>query len=236
METIAEVTKGCEWCTNWLRTGFKDGKATVRTKLQELDEWTKHYEKAHRSKHHKGNGTYNGAFAFTLTMSPADELTAGDLLVAVRKVMSQKSNKVVRYAWYYEDKGKDAEGVAIHPHIHGMYETETGGRIHSKHWQRAWKIWDERKPMGQGFRGGYHRPVKMEECYDVYIKKSNMLGEKMLPMSITNAEVSCEQSETTHGDCRSQSDKSSADGAEGEEGIRKASASNCEEEAGNKIC
>lgn len=128
-------------------------------------------------KTHKGNGAPQGAFAFTLTMSPADELTAGDLLVAVRKLMSQKSNPVKRYAWNYEEKGKDASGNPLHPHIHGIYETESGGRIHAKHFQRVWKIWDEKKPMGQGFRGGYHRLVKSEEDYADYIAKEGMLGE-----------------------------------------------------------
>lgn len=124
-----------------------------------------------------GNGKPSGLFAFTLTKSPKDPLSIGDMLVAVRKIMSQKSCKVIRYAWYYEDKGRDENGDAIHPHIHGLYETETGGRIEAKHFKRAWSVWDEKKPLGAGFQGGYHRPVRSEEGYGDYIKKDGHMGE-----------------------------------------------------------
>ena len=101
-----------------------------------------------KSRAHSGNGKHNGLWAFTLTKSPKDTETVGDMLAAVRKVMQQKSCPVVEYAWYYEDKGRDENGDPIHPHIHGLYETETGGRIERKHWKRAWPLWDENKPMG----------------------------------------------------------------------------------------
>lgn len=127
--------------------------------------------------HHTGNGTYSGPWAFTLTMSPKDAKTIGDMLIAVRKVMRQKSCPVVKYAWYYEDKGRDVNGDAIHPHIHGMYETVSGGRIEAKHWKRAWDIWDEKKPIGTGFRGGYHRPVRNSEKYSDYMKKDGGMSE-----------------------------------------------------------
>lgn len=122
----------------------------------------------------EGNGAPKGRFAFTLTKSPTDPFTIEDMLNAVRKIMKQKSCPVAEYAWYYEDKGKDDNGIPIHPHIHGMYETHTQGRIESKHFKRAWSIWGENDPskrMGQGFRGGYHRPVRSDEAYNNYIKK-----------------------------------------------------------------
>lgn len=124
-----------------------------------------------KNRSHVGNGTYSGPWAFTLTMSPSDALDKSDLIRAVRKVMSQKSIPAVRYAWHYEDEGLDTEGRPIHPHIHGMYETATGGRIEAKHWKRAWKIWDETVRLGAGFRGGYHRPVRSNEGYSRYIAK-----------------------------------------------------------------
>ena len=119
---------------------------------------------------HKGNGKYKGPFAFTLTKSPKDNLTVADMLLAARKIMKQKSCLIARYAWYYEDIGRDDNGDAIHPHIHGMYETYTQGRIEAKHWARYWPIWNEKTPIGAGFRGGYHREVFAEESYDKYIK------------------------------------------------------------------
>lgn len=126
---------------------------------------------------HKGNGVYQGQFAFTLTKSPNDELTEEDMVKAVRKVMSQKSCPVVKYAWFLEHGDKETKS---HPHIHGMYETATLGRIENKHWKRAWKIWDESDPKGHGFRGGYHRPVRSEEAYSDYIKKDGGLNEYLV--------------------------------------------------------
>lgn len=119
-------------------------------------------------KTHQGNGTYQGAFAFTLTKSPDDQLTEFDMVKAVRKVMSQKSCPVKKYAWYLEYADEE---LKTHPHIHGMYETETQGMIETKHWKRAWPVWDPKVKLGKGFRGGYHRPVRSEEGYADYIKK-----------------------------------------------------------------
>lgn len=133
--------------------------------------------KCPKKKTHVGNGKPQGEFAFTLTKSDKDPITVGDMLTAVRKIMTQKSCPVIKYAWYYEEKGRDGNGDPIHPHIHGIYETEGGGRIESKHFKRAWSIWDEKKPMGQGFRGGYHRPVKQNESYRDYIEKDGGMSE-----------------------------------------------------------
>lgn len=120
------------------------------------------------------NGKYKGRFAFTLTMSPSDGLTEDDMIYACKKIMEQKSQPVKKFAWYLEYKDEETKS---HPHIHGMYETETGRRIERKHWQRQWKIWDETKPLGQGFRGGYHRPVRHDEAYNDYISKQAGISE-----------------------------------------------------------
>jgi len=140
--------------------------------LKPLD---KHYADDHGwvcpyKKTHTGNGTYTGKFAFSLTYSPTDELTEEDLVKAARKICSQKSNPVKSFAWYLEYRDPETKGG---PHIHGMYETESGGRIETKHWKRAWPIWDQNVPLGAGFRGGYHRPVRSDEGYANYISKDN---------------------------------------------------------------
>jgi len=116
-------------------------------------------------KTHKGNGVYKGAYAFTLTKSPKDELTQEQMILAAHKIMQQKSCPVKKYAFYLEKAGEE------HCHIHGMYETFTEGRIEAKHFKRAWPIWDEKKSLGAGFRGGYHRPIRAEEAYSEYIAK-----------------------------------------------------------------
>lgn len=130
------------------------------------------------SKSHVGNGAPQGRFAFTLTASPSDNLTKEDMIKAVRKLMAQKSCPVKYYAWYLEYGDLEEQ---THPHIHGLYETNSGGRIEAKHFKRAWKIWDEKVRMGAGFRGGYHRPVRDNEAYSDYIKKYDLEHDSYLP-------------------------------------------------------
>lgn len=179
-ERIASRYEVCPYCYEAIK--YQLTHRASEHMLHMLDEWGRHVKSRKclmfkKTTTHDGNGAYAGAFAFTITQSPQDAFSIGDMLTAVRKVMSQRSKKVVKYAWYYEDKGQDALGTPLHPHIHGMYETENGGRIEAKHWMRAWPIWDEKKPMGAGFRGGYHRPVRHGEAYESYIKKDGGLSE-----------------------------------------------------------
>jgi len=151
---------------------------------QDLDKYYKHL-KSHdkKSTSHSGNGVKKGAWAFTLTKSPKDDLTVADMIAAARKVMRQKSCPVKKYAWYLEYKGVDEEGLPTHPHIHGMYETEDGYKIEDKHFTRAWKIFKEKDKdgnvirLGDGFRGGYHEPVHDETAYSDYIAKDGGIGE-----------------------------------------------------------
>lgn len=133
--------------------------------------YIKHLEEVHNRPcvySHEGNGKLKGPFAFTLTASPSDGLTKEDMIEAVKKIMSQQSCKVTKYAWYLEYGKPETQE---HPHIHGIYETESGGVIEKKHWKRAWKIWDPKQKLGAGFRGGYHRPVRSNENYNDYIAK-----------------------------------------------------------------
>lgn len=172
--------KGCPKCEDFLErlTDVKQNKYVMKIWDDHMLHMGTHFPKEART--HVGNGTYSGSFAFTLTKSPNDPYSVGDMMLAARKLMAQKSCPVTQYAWYYEEKGRDANNDPIHPHIHGIYQTETGGRIESKHFKRAWPLWDPLKPMGAGFRGGYHRPVRTDEGYSNYIKKDGMMGESKL--------------------------------------------------------
>lgn len=160
-----------------------------------MGEWLQHAIDEHGmpdnrpKKTHTGNGAFQGAFAFTLTKSPDDPYTEFDMIKAVRKVMSQKSCPVVRYAWFLE-YGDDEK--KLHPHIHGLYETETQGRIEAKHFKRAWPIWDEKHKLGRGFRGGYHRPIRSEESYRDYIKKDSGKNEHYNIEAMDGQEMSIE--------------------------------------------
>lgn len=177
----------CSCADVWVQAWY------VPFKYMEAMNLVHQWHQEHCVKHHTGNGRYQGAFAFTLTSSPKDGLSVGDLLAAVKKVMSQKSQPPTRYAWYLEYKGKDDEGLPIHPHIHGMYELADGKKIEDKHWKRAWTIWDPKTKLGQGFRGGYHRPVKQEENYSDYIAKDGGVSESNNVQDSATQEISDQQ-------------------------------------------
>lgn len=167
---LADVSGSRECCKDWLKY-LSCRPANQPPSMEDLDNYGKHVGGHH--KEHSGNGAHLGAWAFTLTKSPTDPLSVGDMIKAVQKLMNQKSCPVKKYSWYLEYKNESLD----HPHIHGMYETATGGKIESKHFKRYWKIWDPKKQLGAGFRGGYHRPVKVDEAYSQYIKKDGGIGE-----------------------------------------------------------
>jgi len=170
----------CKECKSIERNYIKLG---VQNTADEVIKQLKHHMNVYHkriSKSHIGNGAPQGKFAFTLTKSPTDELSEMDMIKAVKKVMAQKSCPVKYYAWYLEYGNEETK---THPHIHGMYETFSQGRIEKKHWVRAWNIWDEGTKQGAGFRGGYHRPVKLEENYSQYIRKGNGVHDSCLPGS-----------------------------------------------------
>jgi hypothetical protein len=120
-----------------------------------------------KEKHHVGNGKHKGIFAGTLNMAPTWPENEVTLINAIQRIMKQKTCPVKRLHWNLEYTKANL------PHIHFMYETVTGGRIHSKVFQRCYHHWDESKKCGEGHQGGYHREVYSEEEYMEYIKKDN---------------------------------------------------------------
>jgi len=159
------------------------GRAWHTSKFGEMAEFIHRWHDTKHKKHHEGNGVQKSAWAFTLTKSPSDDLTVADMIAAARKVMRQKSCPVKKYAWYLEYKGVDEAGLPAHPHIHGMYETESGYKIEEKHFARVWKIWRQKDKngdvimLGSGWRGGYHEAVHDTAAYKDYIKKDGGIGE-----------------------------------------------------------
>lgn len=115
--------------------------------------------------HHKGNGKPKGIFAGTLTMSPKWETNEEEMVTAIKKLMRQKTCPVKRYVWYLEYTQDNV------PHIHFIYETDTGGRITQQTFKRQWKYWDESTPCGGGHVGGYHKHCAKEDDYLEYISK-----------------------------------------------------------------
>lgn len=171
----------CSTCGEiWLRwTSYLDLPVHMQTKEkfrklfnEEADHMTLVHGQPARPptpKHHTGNGKPKGIFAGTLTMSTSDPYNQNDMIAAARKIFSQTTCPVKRYAWYleYTDAGT--------PHIHFLYECDEGGRIHAKIFKRYWKIWDERQRVGKGHRGGYHSSVQSETAYKEYIEKDGSI-------------------------------------------------------------
>jgi len=114
-----------------------------------------------------GNGKPKGVFAGTLTKSTADEVSEDEMVKAIQKILTQQTCPVRKYAWYVEYTQNGT------PHIHFIYETEGGGRIHQKVFKRYWKMWDESIKCGFGFRGGFHKPCASEIAYTEYIQKES---------------------------------------------------------------
>lgn len=126
-----------------------------------------HADIIHKKFSHEGNGAPSGTFAGTLTKAPDDPQTEDDMVNAIVKIVTQQTCPVEKYAWYveYTDAGL--------PHIHFIYRTMSGGRIHAKVFKRYWKTWDEKTKLGRGHRGGYHRHVESETAYLEYIAKDS---------------------------------------------------------------
>lgn len=168
MEHDAIKCDGCIWHSRWCKEMTTMGLTPYdfeRYWEKGMKEWKSRCPMWKKNTTHKGNGTPTGIFAGTLTMSPDDKLNEEDMVHAMKKIVSQQTCPVKNYAWYveYTDNGL--------PHIHFIYEAESGGRIHQKVFKRYWKQWDESKKMGQGHRGGYHKHVQSETAYLEYIEK-----------------------------------------------------------------
>lgn len=146
------------------------GDATFERKWQQaFKAWQKHCPAwiARLGKNLGGRPHHKGLHAGTLTQQPDAETTEDDMVIAMKKIFSQKTCPVKRYAWYVEYTQNGT------PHIHFIYEAESGGRIHAKVFMRYWKLWNEARRQGSGFQGGFHKEVASEVAYLEYISKDS---------------------------------------------------------------
>lgn len=93
------------------------------------------------------------AWTFTTNLMPSQ--IQEDMCYAVLRLMTQKTNPV-RQGEAYLEYTKEGR-----PHIHGWYETQSGGRIYAKTFARAWSYWGEKKGLRE-FPGGYHEVMKSQ--------------------------------------------------------------------------
>lgn len=108
-------------------------------------------------------------YAFTLTQPP-DYKPAKPIEELARLIMTSglTSTPAERASQWAFVKEYTEAGV---PHIHGVYKTRSGRRIEQKYFKRFWKIWDEKVPLGQGHKGGYHAKARNNQCYAAYMEK-----------------------------------------------------------------
>jgi len=116
----------------------------------------------------KHRGYELGAREFTLTYSPK-WMNDAEARVEMEKAM----NKLYKY---YEGtivklRAVGEVGSNGLSHIHCFYKLDGGLKITDKNFQRAWKYWNPRKPLGKGFEGGHHATVKQESDFLGYIEK-----------------------------------------------------------------
>lgn len=113
-------------------------------------------------------------YAFTLTAPPSHSRQPEHFTQAVEQLiktgMTSKYERISKCAYVieYHDNGA--------PHLHGVYHTGGPRRITTKSFQRVWKLWDPRVPMGAGFQGGYHEKIRHGQSYSDYIAKGDGMG------------------------------------------------------------
>lgn len=118
--------------------------------------------------------TQKFAFTFTTNAHCDDWLAAEqDMIKACHKLYSQTSCEIMEGACYLEYT-KDGR-----PHVHGWYQTHTGGRVYAKVFERIWKIWDESKKQGKGHQGGFHERVKSLQYERYASAEERMICEKL---------------------------------------------------------
>lgn len=110
-----------------------------------------------------------GAREFTLTYSPKwmdDESARVQMTKAINKLLKYYSEDIVQLRAVGE---VGANGLS---HVHCFYKLKEGVKITDKNFQRAWKYWNPKKPIGRsGFEGGHHANVREESDFLGYIDK-----------------------------------------------------------------
>lgn len=123
-----------------------------------------HFRLEHDKKTHKKSKQF--AFTFTTNQDTKLEIQK-EMIESAWKLFNQKTVPVKEGEVYLE---YTLEG---RPHLHGWYETEDGGRIFAKIFNRVWPSWKEKKGFTR-FPGGYHEVMKTNR-YKGYAEAENRL-------------------------------------------------------------
>lgn len=148
-----------------LEEGATELAAVFAQKIEKAWEHIRQHQVVVRKKH---AGHDLGAREFTLTYSPKwmDDATA----------RQQMTTAIDRLRKYYRTEILDFQVVGETgknglSHIHGYYLLARGKKMTDKNFQRAWKYWNPKKKIGNGFEGGHHAVVKSESNFKGYIGK-----------------------------------------------------------------
>lgn len=109
-----------------------------------------------------------GAREFTFTYSPkwmTDEEARQEMTKAIDKLCRYYANEIV------ELRAIGEVGTNGLSHVHCFYKLQGGLKITDKNFKRAWKWWNPKKKLQQGFEGGHHATVKVESDFQGYIDK-----------------------------------------------------------------
>lgn len=111
-------------------------------------------------------------YAFTFTTNADTGLEEQKTMCeAAYRLFAQKTTPVKQgevYLEYTEQK---------RPHLHGWYETESGGRIFAKTFHRCWPRWGE-KARQTKFAGGFHERMKTERYKDYSSAEGRLIVSK----------------------------------------------------------
>lgn len=113
---------------------------------EDYENWVKEQEEEKNRKPRK-------QFAFTFTTNQSKEEIQAEMCYSCYKLFLQQTVPI-RQGEAYLEYTKEGR-----PHIHGWYETEDGGRVFAKVFQRAWKYWKEQRGQ-KAFAGGFHELMK----------------------------------------------------------------------------
>lgn len=145
---------------SWLAGHIPD-EAILEREIRRLRTEIKQQPKKHQS--------YQlGAREFTLTYSPKwfDDNEARRLMVrAIDKLIKYHDNEIINL------RAVGEVGTNGLSHVHCFYKLTGGLKITDKNFKRAWKFWNPKKRLQNGFEGGHHATVKNESDFLGYIDK-----------------------------------------------------------------
>lgn len=145
---MSDLSGTCVVCKDFLEKDYKvyDIQTKCRMMMEAVEQHNTHMKQAHSAK----RKCY--AFTFTTNLDTQIEIQK-EMCYAAWKLLSQKTVPVLKGEVYLEYTEKKR------PHLHGWYETEDGGRIFAKVFQRCWKYWGE-KARQTKFAGGFHEEMR----------------------------------------------------------------------------